>query len=399
MNRSILVFILLLWFFGIRCSPPQAEWKLQSLEKYQSQLKTIRSEFRAVDQPDVKFFLFGMGNRSKMIYQKGRLYSAVDSSEIHSWEVEKEMIIPNEYLVQLQLKNGDFIEINENEKGVFIIQNGLKSLISGTDSPIHLPEFEDMKYSEILKELNHEILINIVDSKPLPNFFVYNKPWRRDGAMMAMCLEKTGNLELIRTWILSLDEPYDFNNAGEAEADNLGQTLYLLSLFTDKTHPLVQQILQEVKKYEVNSSEGVYVKGRSDFHEAPVYQTKWLKFGLAKLGLPDSYMIPDVQDNYSSLFWWNYKEAYKKGTLDAYDEWKDDKYPYLGWAADHFHGVKRNPLSNRDYPLTWEMNASQANYAGMKIIDEIYFREKCSAPHTWHAAEMFLYLTEIKNNQ
>jgi hypothetical protein len=391
--------LLMICFSIFYCSPQKKEWQFGSLKKYQSQLKSLRSEFRTIDQPNVKFFLFGMGNRLKMIYQKGRLYSAFDSSVIRSWKVEKEIIVPNEYLVQLQLKNGDFVEIRENEKGVFIIQNGENSILPGTDSPIHLPEFEEMKYSEILKELNHEILINIVDSKPLPNFFVYKKPWRRDGAMMAMCLEKTGNLDLIREWVISLKEPYDFNNAGEAEADNLGQTLYLLSLFADKSHPLVKQILQEVKKYEVTAPEGVYIRGRSDFHEAPVYQTKWLKFGLAKLRQPDPYKIPDIQDNYSSLFWWDYKESYRKGTLDAYDEWKDDKYPYIGWAADHFHGLKRSPLSNRDYPLTWEIGASQANYTGMKMINEIYVREKCSAPHTWHASEMFLVLSEINNTR
>lgn len=391
--------LLMICFSILYCSPQKKEWQFGSLEKYQSQLKSLRSEFRTIDQPNVKFFLFGMGNRLKMIYQKGRLYSAFDSSVSRSWKVEKEIIVPNEYLVQLQLKNGDFVEIRENEKGVFIIQNGENSILPGTDSPIHLPEFEEMKYSEILKELNHEILINIVDSKPLPNFFVYKKPWRRDGAMMAMCLEKTGNLDLIRKWVISLKEPYDFNNAGEAEADNLGQTLYLLSLFADKSHPLVKQILQEVKKYEVTAPEGVYIRGRSDFHEAPVYQTKWLKFGLAKLRQPDPYKIPDIQDNYSSLFWWDYKESYRKGTLDAYDEWKDDKYPYIGWAADHFHGLKRSPLSNRDYPLTWEIGASQANYTGMKMINEIYVREKCSAPHTWHASEMFLVLSEINNTR
>lgn len=394
MRVKYLVFLLCLVFLG--CSSPIPEWRSQSLDNYQSQLRSLRKEFRAVDQPDVKFFLFGMGNRSKMIYQKGKLYSAFDSVIIHQWKVEKELIIPNEYLVQLQLKNGDFVEIQEDERGVLLRQNEKEVLLQGTGFPIHLPTFSDLRYSEVLKELHHEILINIIDSKPLPNFFVYQKPWRRDGAMMAMCLEKTGNLDLIKNWVLSLSEPFDFNNAGEAEADNLGQTLYLLSFFTDKSYPLVQQIVQEAKKFEVSNPEGTFIKGRSDFHEAPVYQTKWLKFGLAKLDLPDSYIIPQIQDNYSALFWWAYKDSYMPGTLDAYNEWKDDKYPYIGWAADNFHGLKRNPVSSRDYPLTWEMNASQANYLGMKIIDPVYVSEKCSAPHTWHAAEIFLNLLQIK---
>ncbi len=108
--------------------------------------------------------------------------------------------------------------------------------------------FKAYKYSEVLKVLHHEILINILDSKPLPNYLVYSNPWRRDAAMMAMCLDSTGNLQLIENWVMSIDDPYDRNNAGETEADNLGQTLYLVSLFSDTTHPVVQKILKEIPR-------------------------------------------------------------------------------------------------------------------------------------------------------
>jgi len=177
-----------------------------------------------------------------------------------------------------------------------------------------------------------------------------------------------------------------------------GHPLFLLSLFCDKEHELVKKILMEVKKYEVNDKNICYIKGRSDFHFTPVYQTKWLKYGLESLGIYDPYTIPLIQDDYSSLFWWEYKDTYMEGTRDAFDEWeKNFNYPYIGWAADHFHGLKRNPISNRDYPLTWEINASQANYEGMKIIDRIYTEQKNSSPHTWHAAEVFLYTLEEHN--
>lgn len=69
-------------------------------------------------------------------------------------------------------------------------------------------------------------------------------------------------------------------------------------------------------------------------------------------------------------------------------------YPYLGWATDHFLRKKLSPISDRDYPLTWEIQASQADYAGMAVIDPVFEREKTSVPHTWHAAEIFLYLLE-----
>lgn len=366
-----------------------------SLEKYRLQLVQLRKEFRSTDMPDIKFFQFGMGNRTKLLYKHGSLINAINGKAISEWQVKTETIVPNDYRVNIETLTDNIVNIFENEKGVYISEGGVETLVEGTGTSLCLPSFEKCRYSEVLKVLHHEILINIIDSKPVPNYLTYKNPWRRDGSMMAMCLNKTGNIDLIRNWVLSLNDPYDRNNSGETEADNLGQTLYLLSYFSTKNHSLVKQILAEVPKYEVNDDNGKYIKGRSDFHEAPVYQTKWLKFGLHSLSIEDTYTIPKIQDNYSSLFWWDYKDSYMKGTSDAYDEWKNDFYPYIGWAADHFHGFKRNPVSNRDYPLSWEIEASQADYKGMAIIDEQYVIDKNSSPHTWHASEMFLYLIEI----
>jgi hypothetical protein len=61
---------------------------------------------------------------------------------------------------------------------------------------------------------------------------------------------------------------------------------------------------------------------------------------------------------------------------------------------DHFQMKKVSPISNQDYPLTWEIQASQADYSGMKLIDPAYAQQKTAAPHTWHAAEICLYLLE-----
>jgi hypothetical protein len=360
-----------------------------SLLKYRNQLDQLRNEFSVADMPDVKFFLFGMGNRTKLLYKNGKLINSFSGEVVYDCQVKNETIIPNDYRVNIETLSNDSVIIFENEKGVFISKGGKESLIAGTQSPLILPAFEKYKYSEVLKELHHEILINIVDSKPLPNYFVYKNPWRRDGAMMAMCLKETGNLGLIQEWALSLTDPYDHNNGGESEADNLGQTLYILSFFTDRNNPLVAKILEEAKKYEVSDGKDKYIKGRSDFHDAPVYQTKWLKYGLKALKLPDEYTIPQVQDDYSVLFWWDYQGSYMPGTRDTYNT---DKYPYLGWACDNFHGKKTSPVSNRDYPLTWEIEASQADYKGMAMIDEKYVAAKNSSPHTWHASEVFLYL-------
>ena len=381
--------------------PGRSEKK--ALKRYRSQLNKFRLEYGgSKEMPDIKFYLFGMGNRNKLVYKSGKLLDSFSGNVIRKWDLSDELIIPNLYQVELITNSGEYITIYENEAGVFIREKGKTSCIKGTDRSIILPTFKNNKYDEILKVLHHEILINIVENQPLPNYFVYKKPWRRDAAMMAMCLEKTGNLDLIKNWVINLSEPYDYNNKSdgvpETEADNLGQTLFLLSLFCDKEHELVNNILKEVKKYEVNDQGKHYIRGRSDFHFTPVYQTKWLKYGLKSLGIDDPYTIPFIQDDYSSLFWWDYKNTYMEGTQDAFDEWgKNFYYPYIGWAADHFHGLKRNPISNRDYPLTWEIEASQANYEGMRIIDNIYTEHENSSPHTWHSAEIFLYVLDEHN--
>ena len=223
---------------------------------------------------------------------------------------------------------------------------------------------------------------------PVPNFFVYPKPWYRDGAMMALAFRETGNLGVIRDWILGLREPFDRNNGGVTEPDNLGQALFLVSLVSDKNHPLVAKVLAELPRFEREGPQGRHIIGRTDGAEHPVYQTKWLKFGLRALELPDNYAVPLVPDGYSALFWMDYREAHVAGK----DSDNRTAYPYLGWACDHFHRVKKSPISNRDYPLTWEQTASQARYSGLAALDPVYVEKKLSAPHTWHAAEIFLHL-------
>jgi hypothetical protein len=364
------------------------------LEDYRTELKRFRAEFGSnVTMPNIKFFMFGMGNRLKMIYKRGLLINSLTGDTLKKYDVADELIIPPEYTVYLKLKNCRTVIIRENEEGVWIVEGKSPKRIQGTETPVLLPDFKTYSYPSIMKVLHHEILINILDSKPLPNFLVYDNPWRRDAAMMAMCLKATKNLGLIKDWVLSLNDPYDHNNNGEAEADNLGQTLYLLSLFTNKEHPMVSEIINEVNKCAVNNGQKKYIAGRTDFHVTPCYQTKWLKYGLRAIGLPDDYSIPEIYDNYSALFWWDFKDSYFEGNKDV---GKNDRYPYLEWACNHFHGKKNGVISNNDYPLTWETRASQADYKGMAIIDTIFVNKKTSMPHTWHTSEVFLYLLEIK---
>lgn len=395
-SGSYLLLFLIFPAFLVSCGGTEREEEAlnHSLQDYRNSLEVFRNEFGGSrEMPDVKFFLFGMGNRTKLIYKDGILKNAVTGEELNRWKIVNEVILPPDYTVYLRLSDGNHITIKEDAEAVWIFDGKSKIAVRGTNARVILPDFNEYKYARILKVLHHEILINIIDGKPVPNFLVYRKPWRRDGAMMAMCLHSTGNIDLIKDWALSLNDPFDRNNGGVSEADNLGQTLFILSFFADKSHPIVAKVLEEAKRFEIVGQSGKYIKGMSDFHEVPVYQTKWLKFGLKSLKLPDDYTIPELKDDYSALFWWDYKDAYLPDTKDSNDK---DKYPYLGWACDNFHGTKSSPISNRDYPLTWEIEASQADYNGMAIVDEKYVAAKNSSPHTWHASEIFLYLLDFK---
>jgi hypothetical protein len=359
---------------------------------YRAELDRLRAEFGGVrDLPDERFFLFGMGLREKFFYRAGALFRAPGAALVRRWDVAEEVILPADYTVVLRTRAGETVRLIEDERGVWIEQAGRREALPGTDAPVKLPRFERHRFPQVLRVLHQELLVNVLTNGPVPNLFVYRKPWYRDGAMMALAFRETGNLDVIRAWILGLRQPYDRNNAGETEADNLGQALFLVSLVSNTNHPLVASVLAEVPKFERAQDGGKFIVGRSDFAEHPVYQTKWLKFGLRALGLADAYTVPRRKDSYSALFWMDYKDAHVPG--DADDR---DNYPYLGWACDHFHQAKRSPVSNRDYPLTWEAKASQADYEAIRALSPEYTRRRLAAPHTWHAAEVFLYLLEMK---
>ena len=367
-----------------------------STELPEAALATYRAELaacRAVhggtyDVPDVKFFLFGMGARTKLLYRDGILFEARSGRELHRWKVRREIIVPPDYTVALETEEGAAVFLREDSEAVWLEQGGQRTALEGTKSAVRLPDFAGKKFPQVLRVLHQELLVNIVEAGPVPNFFVYDKPWYRDGAMVALALKETGNLDLLKPWILGLREPFDKNNKGETEADHLGQALFLVSLVSDKNHPLVAKVLAEVPRFEKSDATGKFILGRSDFNDHPVYQTKWLKFGLRALGLPDPYVIPKVADSYGALFWMGYRDQHIAGK-DSDDR---GAYPYLGWACDHFHGTKKSPLSNRDYPLTWEARASEARYDGLKVIAPILAEKNISPPHTWHAAEAFLLL-------
>lgn len=359
------------------------------LAAYRANLDRLRSEHtNARTMPDLRFYLFGMGDRRKLIYRDGVLKDGVTGEVVRQWAVKTERIVPHLYTVALETTDSKLVTVVEDEKGVWLTEGRQRTPLA--QSRLKLPDFTGKTYAPLLRVLHHEILINIIDGKPVPNFMVYKKPWYRDGSSMAMILKQTGNLRLIRDWILSIRDPFDRNNAGIAEADNPGQLLYLISLVSDKNHPAVATILDSVKRFVRTGPLGPYIDGKTDFNRHIVYQTKWMKFGLKSLGLPDPYVIPKEYDQYSSLFWWDYKAQHVNGK--RFDKDNSTNYPYLVWAEDNFYGEHNGIVTNRDYPLSWEGRASQANYPLIAILDEGLVRDKLSPPHTWHAAELFFVL-------
>ncbi len=274
--------------------------------------------------------------------------------------------------------------------GMFFAANAADAAAQATNSVE--PDFTGHPFAAQLAELHREIVSEIDNGRPLPNKTVYRTPWRRDGAMVAMVLEKTGRIGLIRDWILTIDDPFDRNNGCE-EPDNIGESLYLLGCVTNHTHPAVSKIVEIAKKRL--DGNGV-LTGSVDGEDHPVYAMKWLKLGLEKCGLDASWVkIPNVKDDsYDGLFWMDgVREAkWAKAELNR-------NYPYLSWAKWHKGGRKFQPSEvpvKLNGLMTWEAYASKANYAAYKNSHPDWAKNCISYPHTWHAAEMFLLLWEQK---
>ncbi|MBO0931920.1 hypothetical protein [Fibrella aquatilis] len=372
----------------------------QQLASYRAslnQLRRVHSVSRPM--PDRPFFLFGMGDRRKFVYRNGLLTDALTGDTLRRWAVRRAVIVPSEYTVAIETNQQQLVLITETEQGVFLREGNQSTALSNSPFPLRLPHFNQHRYGPVLRVLHHEILINVNQGLPVPNFFVYKKPWLRDAALMGMVMQQTGNLRLIKDWIMALRDPFDRNNHGVAEADNPGEVLFLISLVSNKNHPLVGPTLDSARQFVKQTATGPCIEGKTDYALHPVFQTKWMKYGLNALGLPDPYQIPAVYDAYSSLFWWGYKNQHVAGK--RFDAANRRDYPYLAWAEDHFYSRPGAPevngiMTDQDYPLSWEANASDAYYPGLQLLDSDLIRQKLSPPHTWHAAEMFLLLAEQK---
>lgn len=224
------------------------------------------------------FYIFGMGLRKKYILAKA------DNSNYKLIEYESgQEILSNLTIEEFDYQNytvycSNNIKIFENDKGIYI-ENNSKVEILDESTYINIPDFNNYEHKEQLKILFNEVLVNITQDGPKPNFIAYEGVWYRDAAIVAKVLEETNNLEQINEWLNNLNEVYDKQN-GREETDNLGQVLYLISLAENKNEDLINKVLEEAGRLR---TEDGYICGYTDGSKHPVYQTKWLIYGMEQL--------------------------------------------------------------------------------------------------------------------
>lgn len=366
---------------------------------YHGQLESLRAKCKAYETNAPRFFLFGMGNRTKYIYKDYLLRNLDNGETMMSFEsVVSDSIVPDDYTVVVTMSDS-VMRIIEDEDGVRVLGPHSECLLNGTSSKVALPEFNGFVYDRLLKVLHHELLINIRNSKAFPNIFVYDNPFYRDAFMAVLCLEKTGNEKLLADWISSIEQVYDMQNR-RAEADNLGELLYLSSV-AKINDEVMQKLMDEIKLQTVEDGEYKYLTGITDGAPNAEYATQILKLALAKNKMADDYTSSPTQDRYNDLCWFaldNYREQrYPFWNLFIpHGDEESYPYPYLQWARAHYYDDYEAPMSSTDYPLSWEAIASQAHYERMEIISNEAVRQKISYPHLWAAAEMFLKLYQYK---
>lgn len=339
-----------------------------------NQIKTIDKDY---------FYIFGMGLRKKYILTK------LNNSEYKLMEYNsKEEVLSNIIIENIDYENytvycDNNIIIYENEYGIYINKNGQTQVLDDSVY-INIPKFTDYEHKEQLKILFNEVMVNITEDGPKPNFMAYDGVWYRDATIIAKVLEETNNLEQITTWINNINKIYDEQN-GVKEADNLGQVLYLISLTENRNQEIIQKILQEAEK--LRTEEG-YIEGITDGNKHPVYQTKWLIYGMEKLGIKNvDYKVPDIIDNYAELLWFDRTDDTSKIKYN-------DRWQYLYYANMHYNKKIIN-YKNTLYPISNEIYPSKANIENMSVINDYFVEAKIVTPHAWSAAEMFLYLLDL----
>ena len=372
------------------------------------------------------FFGFGMGDRRKMIYRKGKLIDLQTKQVIRDFNFAHEMIIPNMYTVVLLDEAGRITRIYEDETGVHIekgrmakiwedwnnfnqweedrlnnretklVENIATETITTSKNKINLPNFEESKVGRVLKVLHQEVLININQGKPRTTLMAKTNEagLYQEGMIAAMVLEKTNNTWLFEDWMKQINSIYDCRNKLEKHetkcvesADNPGQLLYLLGAITNNRQDLKSKIKAEVRKKAMN---GEFV-GEIDGEKMGYYPTALLINGARRNNIDLDYDFNlGKADKDLGLTWWlnDYKEA-------KHDNIVDPIHPAKEWASVHqepgHYGL--TTILDEAYPLTFDGELNETEAAEQKLINEHYSHEKGpKLSSIWHASEMFLML-------
>ena len=387
---TIIILLFLLTTLACSCS--------SDLVTYSDQLSDLRDNYKSYSIGSPRFFLFGMGNRDKYLYKDNQLRLLKNDSVILNFtDVLSDIIRPSDYRVDIFTKHGK-VSIVEDEEGIWMEDDNRRDSLHTISCYVELPSFDNKKYGKILKVLHQEILFNIMDSRVYPNIFVYKKPFLRDAFMGGMCLELTGNIDLLKPWINSIDSVYDMQNH-EKEPDNLGELLYLLSFIpSDSNVVLRQKLIEEIKRETIYEDNYKYISGHTDGNNNAEYQTQILKYALKKNGLKDDYTEAPVLGFYYNLCWFTKGCDNHRTWRQMFDNWvkgdRDLAWPYLMWARSHYYNDFNAPWVDHDYPLSWEQGGTSAFFEGMLVLSEKAVEDKICYPHVWTAAEMFLKLYE-----
>ena len=93
----------------------------EKLTSYRAELAACRTAHGgSYEVPDVKFFLFGMGARIKLLYRDGILFDAKSGRELQRWKVRKEIFVPPDYSVSLATEDGAAITLREDSEAVWL---------------------------------------------------------------------------------------------------------------------------------------------------------------------------------------------------------------------------------------------------------------------------------------
>ena len=171
MKSFLIILLILSW--GSPLALPAAGTPEPSLAAYRAELTACRAAHGgSYEVPEVKFFLFGMGARAKSFYRDGALFDGRDGRELRRWQVKREVIVPPDYAVHLETEAGGSVVLREDAAAVWLEENGQRTALAGTKSAVKLPNFAGKRFPSVLRVLHQELLVNITEAGPVPNFFV-----------------------------------------------------------------------------------------------------------------------------------------------------------------------------------------------------------------------------------